>query len=196
MGLIDTIKRCRTYRKFDSQTQITDHELRKLIEINRFTPSPRNKQALKFVSYNVFEKDDLIFEHLRWAGALPNWQGPTKMQQPVAYILILADNELSPNHKADFLDMAVGIAAQTTMLLAADMGYGGTMIAAFHHKNIHEILKLDSHLQIKLILAIGKPAEKVVVRDMQNDNFAYWRDDNQNHYVPKRTLNEILVKQI
>lgn len=43
------------------------------------------------------------------------------------------------------------------------------------------------------MIAIGKPAERVVLTDAVDGRTAYYRDGDGVHYVPKRSLDEILL---
>ncbi len=45
-----------------------------------------------------------------------------------------------------------------------------------------------------MIVAIGKPSEKVVLTEVGKDEpIAYYRDENDVHYVPKRRLEDIVL---
>jgi len=48
--------------------------------------------------------------------------------------------------------------------------------------------------EILLVLALGKPAEKVVLDSPKADgDIRYWRDAASVHHVPKRPLEKIIV---
>ena len=66
------------------------------------------------------------------------------------------------------------------------------MIATFKKEPLSQLLKLPEHLVPILVIALGKPKEVVVVDDIKEGDFKYWRDDQQNHHVPKRTLEELI----
>ena len=45
-----------------------------------------------------------------------------------------------------------------------------------------------------LVVAIGEPAETVVLMEVGPDgSVQYYRDENDVHYVPKRALEDILI---
>ncbi|MPM25805.1 hypothetical protein SDC9_72305 [bioreactor metagenome] len=64
----------------------------------------------------------------------------------------------------------------------------------FKKDAITEILQLPEHLEIIHLIALGKPKENVVVDEMKDGDFKYWRDQDQNHHVPKRSTEELIYK--
>ena len=88
----------------------------------------------------------------------------------------------------------VGIAAQTILLAAVEMGLGGCMIGNFEAGKIRDALELPENLAPLLIVAIGKPAEKIVIKEIAPDEpTPYYRDADGVHYVPKRRLEDIII---
>jgi hypothetical protein len=59
---------------------------------------------------------------------------------------------------------------------------------------LKEILKLTDQFEIIQVLALGKPKETVVLEEIKDGDFKYWRDENQVHHVPKRSLDEIIIQ--
>jgi hypothetical protein len=49
-------------------------------------------------------------------------------------------------------------------------------------------------MQPRHVLAIGYPTEHVVVDPMVDNDYKYWRDKEGIHHVPKRLLDDILIK--
>ena len=41
-------------------------------------------------------------------------------------------------------------------------------------------------MNIRYVLALGKPKETVVLESMKNEDYKYWRDAAGVHHVPKR----------
>lgn len=184
----------RTYRRFKQDIKISINDLYDLIDLARLTPSPRNRQSLKFYLSNEEKQNEKIFATLSWAGALPEWRGPSESEKPAAYIIILGDNSILPKVKNSYHDVASGFAAQSILLGAAEKGYGACTVAAVQRQKLKKELNLPEYFDILLVLALGVPAETVIITEMPADgNYNYWRDEKQIHYVPKRSLEEIII---
>ena len=187
------INKNRTYRRFYQDYKIDEEQLFKLVNLARLSPSPRNLQALKFWVSNDEKLNEKIFPSLAWAGYIKDWPGPPPGEQPAAYIFILADKNISSNFQKDFLPTASGIAAQSILMGAVETDLGGCIIATFQKNKIAQTILLKEHLEILLILAVGKPKENIIIQDMDSSNdIKYWRDEQGNHYVPKRKLDNII----
>lgn len=80
------------------------------------------------------------------------------------------------------------------LLQAASEGLGGCMIGNFKPDEVANVLKFPENLAPLLIVALGKPDEKIVLTDVKEDrNTNYYRDAEDIHYVPKRALEDILI---
>ena len=178
----------RSYRKFDGSFPVEEKTLRELVSLARMMPFARNSQPLKFVLSCAPDWNARIFETLMWAGYLTDWPGPAPAERPTAYIVVLIDRSISQE-----ADIDVGIAAQTILLSATERGLGGCMLAAVKRDILAERLELPAHLAIALVLAIGKPAERIVLEDLPSDrSIRYYRDTEGGHHVPKRALDELI----
>ena len=178
----------RSYRRFDEAFPIDTGTLRDLIDLTRLTPSGANLQPLKYILSNEHKDNAIIFEHLAWAGHLKEFTGPEPGERPSAYIIILHDTDISKDTGCD-----QGIAAQTILLGAAEKNLGGCMIGSIKRKLLRRDLKIDDRYEILLVVALGKPAEKVLIEDVRDGDIRYWRDNNGGHHVPKRSLEEIIL---
>ena len=68
------------------------------------------------------------------------------------------------------------------------------MIGSINKERLRGELTIPEHLQIRLVVALGKPAEDVVLEDLEpGGDIRYWRDNKGVHHVPKRTLAELIV---
>jgi len=185
----DSIIKNRSYRRFYEEVPIELETLRQLVDLARLSSSAGNLQPLKYILSSDPQKNALIFPHLAWAGYLKDWSGPGEGERPSAYIIILGDTKISQSFGCDH-----GIAAQSILLGAAEKGLGGCMIGSIKRQELRKALDIPSCYEILLILALGKPREKVVIETVgPNGDIKYWRDSEGMHHVPKRALDELIV---
>ncbi len=187
----DLVAKNRSCRRFHQDSPITLDTLRELVDLARLSASAGNQQPLKYLlSYDPGKNAD-IFSTLAWAAALKDWPGPSVGERPSAYIVILEDTGLSN----PWLKFDIGIAAQSILLGATEKGLGGCMIASVQSEKLRGKLAIPEHLEISLVVALGKPKEEVVVEAIgPSGNINYWRDDKGVHYVPKRRLDDIIIE--
>ena len=67
------------------------------------------------------------------------------------------------------------------------------MIGNFTAEAVRQVLSLPENLHPLLIVAFGKPDENIVLVDVQNGETNYYRDAEDTHYVPKRSLADELI---
>ena len=186
--LYDLIRKTRSYRRFKEEDPIETGTLMYLVDLARLGGSARNVQPLKYVLANTPADNAKIFPHLGWAGYLKEWPGPQEGERPAAYIVCLLDSRLSNEADCD-----LGIATQNLLLGAVEKGLGGCRIASISTR-LHDVLGLDEHLQVLQVVALGKPAETVSLDELgSGEDIKYWRDADQAHHVPKRSLQDIIV---
>jgi len=187
-NLKDLILKNRSYRRFDETHAISREDLLEMIEAARLSASGRNAQPLKYyLSYDP-ATNETIFPTLAWAGFLTDWPGPVPGERPAGYIVQLHDTRISQKYYCDD-----GIAAQSILLTATGKGLGGCIIASVQREKLSGLLHLPPYLEIIQVIALGKPAEKVVIEPMQKGNIKYWRDNQGVHHVPKRNLEELVI---
>ncbi|WDP92486.1 MAG: nitroreductase family protein [Desulfobacter sp.] len=183
------VKANRSCRRFDNSVKLTTQTLEELVDLARMTPSAANKQPLKYMICSDPAKNDDIFSCLTWAAYLKDWKGPQKAEQPTGYIVIMGDTTIADKFWCDH-----GIVAQTMLLGARARGLGGCIFGAINIKRLKELLNIGDHLEVKLVIALGKPVEEVRIEDLGEDgDIRYWRDENQVHHVPKRKLEDLIV---
>ncbi|MCL2502035.1 MAG: nitroreductase family protein [Bacteroidales bacterium] len=188
MKLIDLIRQNRSYRRFYQEQAISMDDLRSMMEAARLSGSGRNLQPLKYILCNTPERNAQIFEALSWAGYLTDWDGPVEGERPSAYMIQLLDTSIAA---APYFDP--GICAQSILLQAVELGYGGCMIGSFKSDVLGAVLHLPESLTVVLVIALGKPKEEVVIAPMIQGDVKYWRDEHQVHHVPKRSLDELII---
>ena len=191
MDIFELVKANRSCRRFDqfSDHKIDNNTLKKLVDLGRCSASAANFQPLKYMISTDGKKNEEIFSCLAWAAYLKDWDGPEEGEKPSAYIVIMGDNTITKNFRCDH-----GIAAQSILLGAREMGFAGCMLAAINHKKLRNYLNIESHLEILLVIALGTPKEEVRLEDLKpGGNIKYWRDKKNIHHVPKRSLGEIIL---
>jgi len=183
------VKKNRSCRRFNNAHKIDEKTLQELVDLARNCASAANKQPLKYIICRDDAKNQEIFSCLGWAAYLKDWKGPVKEERPSAYIVIMEDHTISDKFWCDH-----GIAAQTMLLGARTMGLGGCMFGSINIKKLTAALNIGNHLEIKLVVALGKPVEKIQIDALnENGDIKYWRDENQVHHVPKRSLIDIIT---
>lgn len=186
------VKYNRSYRGFDESYRFTKDQLVNYVNLTRFTASSVNAQPLKYIVAYKPEDSEKILSMTKWARALPNMKLPKDGMHPTGFIIILQDKKISENLARYQKD--IGIVAQTITLAAAAEGLGCCMIGNFNPDEVKERMNITTNLEPMLIIALGKPAEKIVIKEIDSEeSIKYYRDDNDVHYVPKRKLEDILI---
>ena len=189
MQMQDLVSRNRSYRRFYQDHQVSEAELRELVNLARLTGSGANLQALKYILTASAEQNEKVFASLSWAGYLKEWSGPEEGEKPTAYIIQVLDHEIAKNCHSDH-----GISAQTILLGAVEKGLGGCIFGNIKRDQLRDELALDERYEILQVIAIGKPKEEVKIVPVGDDgSIRYYRDDAGVHYVPKRDLDDIIL---
>ncbi len=186
----DLILKNRSYRRYYQDVPVSMETLEELTDLGRISSTGGNKQPLKYMLCSDPAINAKIFDLITWAGALKDWPGPEEGERPTGYVIMLGDTTIG---KAG---VDHGIAATNILLGAVEKGLGGCMIATVKHAPLRDILGIDERFEILLVLAIGKPKEIVKLETIaEGGNATYYRDKQQVHHVPKRKLEDIIVKK-
>ena len=187
VATLNKLLRCnRSYRGYDTKFEVRPDQLRRIIETATLCPSARNQQVLRFRPV-LTDESDKVLKHIRLGGALPELHLPFPDTEPRAFVVICSVVE-----ESKYVDIDLGIVAQTMLLQATELGLGGICIGAFDHKEIREELNLP--YEPLLVIAFGRPAEHIeLVECGEGDNLTYYRNDGI-HYVPKIRVDELIIK--
>ena len=184
VSLLSLLTKNRSTRGFDTSFKVRKDQLVSLVEAVRLAPSARNQQLLRFRLVTE-EEAHLVVPYIRLGGALPELNLPLEGTEPNAFVVICTDKE------SRYVDMDLGIATQTMLLRAVEMGLNGVCIAAFDNEAVRETLNLP--LTPQLIVAIGRSAEHIEVVDIaEGDSTTYYRK-NGTHYVPKLRTEDLIL---
>ena len=185
----ELVTKSRSYRRFEHNFPLPEELLRELVELACYAPSAKNLQPLKYIPVCNPDLTQALFPALSWAGYLSDWPGPAEDERPPAYLVMVGDREISEEFSCDS-----GIAAQTILLGAAAQGLGGCIIASIDRKKIAELLSIPERYAIIMVIALGKPAETIVIDQItERDQIRYYRDAHGIHHVPKRVVDDLLL---
>jgi Nitroreductase len=186
----DLVRRARSCRRFVENEPVGSKTLREIIDCVRVTTSARNRQPLRYIAVSDAQTRLALFAHTNWASVL-GWGGPPPGERPTGFIVMLS---VSPPSMPVYYD--TGIAAQTMQLYAASMGVGCCILNNFPRDPVREILNIPEELHIMLLLGFGIPKEdRRVLEAEAGDDLQYWRDESGVHYVPKLSLNTVLLDE-
>lgn len=186
MTLKELVIHNRSYRRFKQTPRPEPAILQSLIATARLTASGGNLQPIRYRLVSNPTECNAVFPLTRWAGLLRDWN-PTPAESPTAYIMILADKKITQPHTD------AGIAMQTILLAAAELGWGGCMLGSIDRPRLRTLLNIPDTLEILYAIALGKPAEVAVLEDARDQDIAYYRTDDDIHRVPKLPLSQLII---
>lgn len=180
------VKKNRSYRGYDKNFVVKRGMLERIVAVTAKAPSAKNKQVLRYRLLTKGEEADFVLQHIKLGGMLPELHLPYAGTEPEAFIIVCS---IVPEDK--LVDIDLGIAMQTMLLKATDMGLNGIIIGAYNKAKITERFNLP--YEPLAIVAIGKAGEKIELVDANvGDNLAYYRKDGV-HYVPKIKAEQLII---
>ena len=190
--LRDLMMANRSVRRFQEDRKVGIDTLERLVELTRYCPSGRNIQPLRYVLINEDKLMREVFPLLMWAGYFKDWDGPEEGERPAAYLVQCLDTQYGRDCLCDD-----GLQLEAITLGMHTLGLSGCIIKAFNGKKLSEVLGLGDRYVPRYVLAIGYPAEEVVIEEMnpdKEDNHKYYRTPDGIHHVPKRPLEALIIR--
>ncbi|MBQ3659124.1 MAG: nitroreductase family protein [Bacteroidales bacterium] len=184
-SLDSLLKKNRSYRGFDQRHEVSEDELKQIVAVSTLVASGMNRQRLR---YRLVTKPDAgkVLPHITLGAALPEEHLPHPGSEPQAFIVVCATEK-----ENKVIDIDLGIAAQSMLLKAVEMGLGGIFILNFRAAAVQQALNLPS--EPIAIIAIGKPAEKIFLVPVHTgSDLNYYRKDGI-HYVPKLSIEDLII---
>lgn len=175
----------RSHRGYDSGFLVREDQLRRIIEVNTRIPSARNQQVLRFRPV-LSDEAQRVLPHIRLGDALPELHLPLPGTEPNAFIICC-----STQAESRYVDIDLGISAQSMLLQAVELGLNGICIGAFDREAIRREFALE--WEPLLILAIGRGIEHIELTPIGADGDRRYYRRNGVHYVPKLTLEALLI---
>ena len=185
LSLDTLLHRNRSYRGYDPARLVTREELMKMVEATTLVPSGKNQQALRYRLVTA-EESGKVLPLIRLGAVLPELHLPFPGTEPRAFLVICSTVPENP-----VLDIDLGIAAQSLLLKAVEMGLNGIIIRAFDPGKMQESLGLE--LTPLLVIAIGKGAENIFLKPVEaGESLNYYRKDGV-HFVPKLKAEDLII---
>jgi len=190
----DFVKKARTYRTFDETKPVTEEELSAIVDTARFVPAAMNAQPLKYRLISEKAACEALVGMTKWAAKLPELGLPPKGHRPSGFIAVCCDTTIIPR-EGRWLMFDAGLASEAIVLAASELGYGSCILGSFREDELSSFLSLPETVVPLVLIAVGAPDETVKLTDKQADgSVGYFRDENGVHCVPKRSLEEVVLK--
>ena len=184
--LDELLTRNRSYRGYNKNYVVRREELERIVGVCSKIPSARNQQVLRFRLVTHDTGADIILQNIKLGAALPELHLPIPGTEPEAFIVVCST---VPENK--MVDIDLGIAIQSMLLKAVEMGLNGIVIGAFDKAKIEKGLELP--YEPLMIVAIGKGAEKIALTNIApEESHAYYRAEGT-HYVPKISTKDLII---
>lgn len=188
----DLIKKNRSVRGYDNSRDVTIEELREMVDCARLSASSVNMQPLKYILVNTVDGKARVLKQVSFAAKLSTLKLPHRGSEPMAYIVICQDEQISKSETGFLRD--VGIAAQSITLAATELGLGACMLGYFSPDKLRQALDLSENLKPQLVISLGKSVEDIrIVEIEEGESTDYYRDEAGIHYVPKRKLDDLII---
>ena len=176
----------RSTRGYKKAYKVSRAELERIVGVCTRIPSACNQQVLRFRLVTHDSGADRVLPLIKMGAALPELHLPFPGTEPEAFIICCTTAKETP-----LVDMDLGIAAQSMLLKATEMGLSGLIIGALNRTQLQEELAIP--YPPLLVLAIGKGDERIELTPIGADeSHAYYRKEGV-HYVPKVKASELLV---
>ena len=178
--------RNRSHRRYNRLYVVSRAELERIVGVCNKIPSGCNQQTLRFFLVTHDSGADRLLPLIRLGAALPELHLPHPGTEPEAFIICC-----STAKESKLVDIDLGIALQSMLLKAVEMGLNGLIIGAFDREKLYQAFNLP--YDPLAVLAIGKGAEHIELVPIHADEpRAYYRHDGI-HYVPKVRADELII---
>ena len=176
----------RSVRGYKKVYAVSREELERIVGVCCKIPSARNQQVLRFKLVTKESGADRVLPLIKLGGALPELHLPFPGTEPEAFIVCCSTVAESP-----LVDVDLGIALQSMLLKAVEIGLNGLIIGAFNREKLREAFDLP--YTPLMVLAIGKGDERIELTPIaEGESHAYYRRDGV-HYVPKVRTADLII---
>ena len=189
--MMEFLRTRRTYRRFE-QRPVAPELLTEAVEAARIASCGNNRQTLKYMIVQSPAMVASVQPLVHWAASLPPEQGcPKPGEQPVAFIAVLQDERLPGGSDTD-----VGLAMGSMTAAAWAHGVGSCLMGSIDRPALTQLLGLPEGVQLRYMVAFGYPSHQSHLVTAVDGNVKYYLDDARDYCVPKRPLEEVLLKTL
>ena len=191
MEMMEFLRSRRTYRRFE-QRPVAPEILTEAVDAARIASCGANRQTVRYIILQSAEAVASVQPLVHWAAYLPPEQGAPKADEvPTAFIAVLQDDNLPGASDVD-----VGLALGSLTAAAWAHGVGSCIMGAIDRPAISKLLQLPEGVRLCYMIALGYPTHESHLVEMQNGNVKYYLDPDRNYCVPKRSMEEVLLKTL
>ena len=191
MNMMKFLRGRRTYRRFE-QRPVAPEILTEAVDAARIASCGANRQTVRYIIVESADAVAAVQPLVHWAAYLPPEQGAPKPDElPTAFIAILQDDNLPGASDVD-----VGLALGSLTAAAWAHGVGSCIMGAINRPALTELLALPEGVRLCDMVALGYPTHESHLVPMQDGDVKYYLDDNRDFCVPKRGMEEVLLKKI
>ena len=191
MNMMKFLRGRRTYRRFE-QRPVAPEILTEAVDAARIASCGANRQTVRYIIVESADAVAAVQPLVHWAAYLPPEQGAPKSDElPTAFIAILQDDNLPGASDVD-----VGLALGSLTAAAWAHGVGSCIMGAINRPALTELLALPEGVRLCYMVALGYPTHESHLVSMQDEDVKYYLDDNRDFCVPKRGMEEVLLKKM
>ena len=191
MNMMKFLRGRRTYRRFE-QRPVAPEILTEAVDAARIASCGANRQTVRYIIVESSDAVAAVQPLVHWAAYLPPEQGAPKPDElPTAFIAILQDDNLPGASDVD-----VGLALGSLTAAAWAHGVGSCIMGAINRPALTELLALPEGVRLCYMVALGYPTHESHLVSMQDGDVKYYLDDNRDFCVPKRGMEEVLLKKM
>lgn len=191
MDMMEFLRTRRTYRRFE-QRPVAPELLTEAVDAARIASCGNNRQTLKYMIVESPEAVAAVQPLVHWAASLPPELGcPKPGEQPVAFIAVLQDERLPGCSDTD-----VGLAMGSMTAAAWAHGVGSCLMGSIDRPALTELLGLPEGVKLRYMVAFGYPSHQSHLVPVQDGSTKYYLDSNRDYCVPKRPMEEVLLKTL
>ena len=191
MNMMKFLRGRRTYRRFE-QRPVAPEILTEAVDAARIASCGANRQTVRYIIVESSDAVAAVQPLVHWAAYLPPEQGAPKPDElPTAFIAILQDDNLPGASDVD-----VGLALGSLTAAAWAHGVGSCIMGAINRPALTELLALPEGVRLCYMVALGYPTHESHLVSMLDGDVKYYLDDNRDFCVPKRGMEEVLLKKM